>query len=270
MQLKQGLHGNLPGEAAATPSPELLAEVARQAGAASAAELKEELKEAGLKLEDIQRGVGHVLQALDKVSDKVDNIGSKLDESANAAKKRDEELLRMMKETQVRTIQQDRSQLIDVMRALGRNSVKLEKFSDAKQVEYMSRHAQYVAKAGDFNVITIHPDGISTETPFKSLDGPDGSDGPCGPAGRDGFPGQPGQNGQEGTHGGDGEIADDGGEGSNAHSFEVWVTLEAVNSDGSYSYAIEHSATKQSTVVTLVPGRDILLFTAAGGKGGDG
>jgi len=146
-------------------SPDVIAEIAKQAGCASKEALSSELENFGFKLDEINNTVNKALNLMEKVDTKMDKVLDKVEDitellekqRADQANDRDD-----MKEI-LREIQAETTHALEVslaaMRSNGTASSVVEKFSTKLQTERLAKKAEEMFARG-LDVILIHEYGI--------------------------------------------------------------------------------------------------------------
>jgi len=257
--------------------PNMLAEIARKAGAESKEEISSEMASMGLKLDQIDKAVNAVLAKVDVIDKKLDKVDSKLDKRFAESAERDEEMRQLMLQNAAEAARRDRIAL-DLMMKLGGKDID-KKYSSLEETERMGKRAMGTLDLyAGCHVKLIHSHGMGPDS-VEKIDGEHGQAGAFGPhphRARDGQNGRSaGQEGMDGDDGDDGDAGDDGHDGENGTNcpdFAVMIQLEQVHEDGCRTYKIEHSGQGEKEVfhMKIHPDKDVIFVNARGGCGGNG
>ena len=277
VMMSQAMGKGSSGSDPAQFDPQMLAEIARKAGAESKEEMMAEMQGLGMKLDKIDKAVSAVLDKVEIIDQKLDNVDSKLDKNFAESAERDENLRQIMLQSAAESARRDRIAL-DLMMKLGGKGID-KKFSTLEETERMGKRAQGVISILSVDQVKlIHSHGMGKDS-FEKIDADHGQAGVSGadhPRARDGKSGKSaGQEGMDGDDGDDGDAGDDGHDGENGSDcpeFDVMIQLETIHEDGCRTYRIEHSGQGDKDIfhIKINPEIDVIYVDARGGNGGNG
>jgi hypothetical protein len=147
-----------------TIDPKILAEVARQAGCATATEISSELQEVGFELEKIQSAVAEIAGKLDKIDHKLDDMTNLLSQTLESQRKQDAELKNMVMQSQAE-IRRENQKTLQIMMQMKSGGAAITKvFSTNQQAKQLARRATEIGASPGVGLIIIHSHGVGLNT----------------------------------------------------------------------------------------------------------
>eukprot|EP01041_Mallomonas_annulata_P007895 gene7895-16162_t len=265
------IHGKMGGSNdTSTVTPDMIADIAKQAGCASAEAISDELQCFGLKLEEISadllRSIGimeRVDAKIDLTNNKLDNVSDMIQSNALAQEERDKGLQTALLDFTSDSAARETKTLNLIKEIAAMQGVNMTPvFSTKQQTLKLATRAKDL-KAQGFDVIMIHPNGIDESKQVKI----DGEHGAAGDAGKSGNHGKSGFNGGPGSP--------DGHDGEDAPDFEVTIEFlseDIVDDKVIHNFRIEHAGTdgKVEEIVKVDIKKAVFLINGKGGTGGNG
>jgi hypothetical protein len=189
---------NIPAQGLSQPTtidPKILAEVARQAGCTTAAEITSELENVGFELEKIQSAVAEIASKLDNMDHKLDDMTNLLSQSLESQKKQGADLMSMVMQSQAE-IRRENQKTLQVMMQMKSGEAAITKvFSTNHQAKQLARRATEIGSTPGVGLIIVHPNGVGKHT----LVDVNGSQGVNGRSGKGNMHGRNGENGTSHT-----------------------------------------------------------------------
>ena len=196
----------IPAEGLSQPTtidPKILAEVARQAGCATATEITSELQEVGFELEKIQSAVAEIAGKLDKIDHKIDDMTNLLSQSLESQRKQDAELKNIVMQSQAE-IRRENQKTLQIMMQMKSGEAGITKvFSTNQQAKQLARRATEIGSTAGVEFIIIHSHGVGLKT-LVNVNGAHGKNGRMGSGNMHGRKGEKGTthsiDGQDGNY----------------------------------------------------------------------
>ena len=187
---------NIPAQGLSQPTtidPKILAEVARQAGCATATEITSELENVGFELEKIQNAVAEIASKLDNMDHKLDDMTNLLSQSLENQKKQGADLMSMVMQSQAE-IRRENQKTLQVMMQMKSGEAAIKKvFSTNHQAKQLARRATEIGSTPGVGLIIVHPNGVGIHS-LVNINGEQGVNG------RSGNGNMHGRNGGNGTY----------------------------------------------------------------------